>query len=223
MKKTDPKRQNDHSQGTNPPKHLSRREAQKLRKRLAQIQTSRPLIPFLSPEKAVDAIIDTLTYDTAIPAVGKLAVELLEQGDVDAFFRAIERFGPAMLEVPEVMEILKQWWFQKDQSDGGKARKNLLRLGEALAFVGRGNLQYLTEEEKPKSKRASASRSRSVKRWTKSYTEKYVSLYGDKDSLRQLRADFNTQARFKNPYEKSLAWKEICKRIQQNNISRVRG
>jgi hypothetical protein len=135
----------DHSQATNPPKHLSRCEAQKLRNRFALNNARKPLIPLLPPEKAVDAMIDVLIDDQAISAVGKVAVELLEQGDVDAFFRAIERFGPAMLEVPEVMRVIKGWWFQEKPES-----EKLRRVGVALAYSGRGNVRRLTTEERGK-------------------------------------------------------------------------
>ena len=204
----------DPSQQENPPPRLSRDNARKLTEMLVLPNILQRFIGWLPPKTEIDIIIKTIVNEQAILAVGRLAAKELAAGKEENFFRAIERFGPELLAVPEVMAIMQQWWVQKGRSEGSKARKNLIRIGEALAFVGRGNLQHLTDEQKRKSKTASASRSRSVQRWIKKYPDYLKCSEGNpRRAWEWLKEDFEAQAHFKDAGEKRLALQEIQKRL----------
>jgi hypothetical protein len=205
----------DNSQQSDIPRRLSRDNAGKLRECLALADSLQHLIGLGPLEEELDSINRIIVKEQAILSVGKLAAKELASGREEGFFRAIERFGPELLAVPKVMAIMKQWWVQKGRSDGSKARKNLLRIGEALVFVGRGNLPHLTDEQKRTSKIASASRSRSVNRWVKKYPDYLKRSKGDQQrAWKWLKEEFEAQARFHDPSKKNLALQEVQKRLR---------
>ncbi len=141
----------------------------------------------------------------------------------DSFFYALTTCGPRILADPDVLAVVEEWWFEKvspsswwgesQQSEREEIQQKLRRIGEALAQPGPGPFSRLLHTQKQVSKRQAASRARSLARWEQRHQEN-VRSYGPKEAWKQTKAEFESQARFRDPRQKDLTLKELKKRLK---------